>query len=131
MPGVQTHYPLAHGAVALAGFLVGHRQRPRNLPGHGRGIVGIDDQRAGEFFRRPGELAENQRTGRRTLAGKIFLGDEVHAIDERRDQAGVRDGIQRAEFGELNRIVDEMDGAVVQGSVLAIEPPDACFHVGA
>ena len=50
---------------------------------------GIHDQGAVEVLRGAGELAEDQRSVEITAGGDELLGDEVHAVGERRDNERV------------------------------------------
>jgi hypothetical protein len=57
MPGIVPHDAFAHGLVARTPFLHRQRQSGRQGFGHGRGIVGVNEQRVEEFLGRARELA--------------------------------------------------------------------------
>src|SRR5258708_16505285 len=61
-----------------------------------------------------GELAEDHRTAAvaRVLDGDVLLSNEVHAVDERRDEHHVGDGIVRGELLWGQRSMQAVNGTV-------------------
>ena len=72
-----------------------HRQRLLDRVADRLGIVGIDQQRGRAFHRRAGEARQDQHAGiLRVLRRHIFLGDQVHAVAQRRHQRRARRAVE-------------------------------------
>src|SRR6266568_4463962 len=80
-------------SVASAGSrskwpLKGHFECGCNRLRHGLDFVRVDDQGAVELSRSAGKPGKHEDTGiLRVLSGDILLGDQVHAVAQRRHQA--------------------------------------------
>jgi len=59
------------------------------------------------------------------------LTHEVHAVAGRRDEARVRDGVERRELGEGDRAVHKVDRHPVDGTEAAVDAPDELVDHGA
>src|SRR5262245_44703883 len=78
--------------VAGASFLESHLQTPFYGSGNITGVIRVYEQRVLELFRRTREMRQDQHARiLGVLGGDIFLGDEVHAVAQRRDQPDPRE----------------------------------------
>ena len=67
----------------------GMSMRARDRRGEAALVVRIDDQRLGQLLRGAGQLAQNQHAVEVVARGDELLGDEVHPVVQRRDDAEV------------------------------------------
>ena len=73
-------------------------------------IVGIDQQRGRAFGRRAGKARQDQHAGiLGILRRDIFLGDEVHAVAQRRHQPDARGAVKAGQRGAAVGAVDVAD----------------------
>ena len=70
-----------------------------------RSSYGIDDQRLGQLLRRAGQLAQNQHAVEIVARGDELLRHKVHAVVQRRDDAEVREPVERHELRQLRATV--------------------------
>jgi hypothetical protein len=80
---------LAHEPHAVALLLQRHQQRALERGRHRGAVVGIDDERLRELARGAGEARQDQHTLLVVARGNEFLGHEVHAVMQARDDTGV------------------------------------------
>src|SRR6266851_1046468 len=133
-------YPAVH---VVRGDIPGHRRdgRPASALRQGQrmldaqrqafGVEGVARYGLAELGAGAGELAEDHRTAAmpRVLDRDVLLGDQVHAVDERRDEHHVGDGIVRRELLGGQRSMQVMDGDVrARLGELAVDPADMPFH---
>ena len=82
---------------------IGHGQGGANRAEDFMHVVRIDDERMGHFLRRARKLAENQAPWafalRVPLSVNELLRDQIHPIDQRQDEADVRQCVERRQFG--------------------------------
>src|SRR5258708_31331232 len=81
-----------------------------------------------------GELAEDHRTAAvaRVLDSDVLLSNEVHAVDERREEHHVGDGIVRGELLRGQRSMQVVDGNVqARLGEPAVDPADMPLNRGA
>ena len=71
--------------------------------GEGIDIVGIDDQRVLELLRRAGERAQHEHAVLVVSRRDELLGDQVHAVVQRADDAEVREAVERDEAAAAER----------------------------
>src|SRR3546814_15826829 len=85
---VALHQPLHQLAVAFPSLLDTHVSRGLQPLGHAFGVVGIDDQCSLHLFAAAGETRQHQHARViRILRCDIFLGDPIHAVTQRLDEA--------------------------------------------
>ena len=86
---------LDHVAVARAALVERHRQRLIDGGGHRLLIVRIDQQRRLAFHRGAGKARQDQHAGiLGVLRRDIFLGDQIHAVAQRRHQRRARRAVE-------------------------------------
>ena len=122
--GVMPAHAFEQRLVALLSLGEPHLERHLDIVGHLLDIVGIDDQRFLHLLGRAGKARQNEHAGIvRVLCGNVFLGDEVHAVAQRRDQADARVAINFDQHFARRRAVDVLDRHPVELAVAAV---DAC-----
>ena len=83
---------------ALAAFLERHGERAVDGVGGGGDVVRVDEERRLQLLGGAGELGEDEDAGVvGGLGGDELLGDEVHAVVERRDEADAGEAVEAAE----------------------------------
>ena len=98
------------GGMPLAALLQRHRQRAIDGVADPFRIVRIDQQRSRAFVRGAGKAREDEHARIvRILRGDEFLGDQVHAVAQRRHQPGARGAIKPGERRAAVRLVDVAD----------------------
>ena len=117
--------------MALAALGQRHLQRALQRRRDRVGLVGIDDERVVELFRRAGELRQHEHAGIvRILRGEILLGDEIHAVAQRRHHGDVGRAIEtrqnRARIGTVD-VADRRPGRVAES---AVDLADESRHLG-
>lgn len=83
------------------GFLVGTGQLLR--------VPWVDNDTAVQALGSASKLREDQDTVALLLSSNVLVGDEVHAITSRRNDASIRDGIEGDELIEVDRLVEEVN----------------------
>src|SRR4029453_960126 len=113
-----------HAAPASLG---GEIERPQDGGLEAIDVVRIDQERLLQLVGSAGELTQDQRAVVLGTGGDIFLGHQVHAVAQRRDQHDVRREIERHHF--LNRVAvgQVADGGVLDGVVGAIDMANGAF----
>ena len=92
---------------------------------HAVDIVRIDQQRGIELIRGAGEFRQHQHAGiGGILRGDIFLGDEIHAVMQRRHQADLRRAIEACQHGLAESLVEIADRRPVHFAMAAIDVAD-------
>ncbi len=84
----------AHALHVLAAFLFRHLQRLAHGAGHLLDGKRVDQNGILQLAGRSREIAEDQHAVVVEAAGDEFLGDEVHAVVQRRHDAEVRQPMQ-------------------------------------
>ena len=80
-----------HRIPAFPPLIEAHGQRAGDLPRHAVDVVRVDQERGVKLFGRAGEFRQHQHAGiERVLRRDIFLGDQIHAVLQRRHQADLR-----------------------------------------
>ena len=77
---------------------------------------GIHDQGIAEFNRRAGEFAQNQDAILVIARRQILLGDQVHAIVQRGDEADVRRPVPARYFFVIALTFDQDNGTPIRAS---------------
>ena len=96
-----------HRRVTLAPLGERHFQRLFDRRRHALDLMRIDAQRAVKFGRGAGELRQDQHAGRLgVLRGDELLGDEVHAVAQRRHQRDVGRPVDAGKRGARIGAVD-------------------------
>src|SRR5436309_1836239 len=109
--------------VPLAPFVQRHGKRLSDRRSDAVGIVRVDQQRFLAFVCGAGEARKNEDAGILwILRGDIFLGDEVHAVAQRRHQP---DACAAIEAGERRTAVGAVDIADRRPVRLAVGAVDA------
>ena len=107
-----------------------HRERGRDRARHAVDIVRIDQQRGVEFVGGAGEFRQHQHAGiGRVLRRDIFLGDEVHAVMQRRDHADLRGAVEAGQHGLAIALVEIADRRPVDLAVAAVDVADELGEV--
>jgi len=104
---------LAHAVHAHLAFDRIHLQGGPNGIRSLINVVGIDEQGVAQLARRSCELAEDERAPFIAPGRNIFLGDEIHAVVQRRDQAEIRGAIEGLDFLMAVLALEENDGLPV------------------
>ena len=117
---------LAH-AHALLGL--GHGDC---APHHGGGagdVVRVDDQRRLQLGSRTRELAQHQHAQLVGARGHVLLGNQVHAVAQRRHYHCVGGAVQRQQVVRAHAPVQQLDGAARGRAVLGIDATHQLVHV--
>ena len=102
-----------------------HRERGRDGPRHAVDIVRIDQQRGVELVRGAGEFRQHQHAGiGGVLCRDIFLGDEIHAVLQRRHHADLGRAIETGQHGLAKTLVEIADRRPVDFAVAAVDVAD-------
>ena len=72
-----------------------HLDRGDDRLAQGGVVVGVDEHGVGQLVGRPGELGQHQHAVAVEAGGDVLLGDEVHAVAQRRHQHHVTGAVQR------------------------------------
>ena len=115
---------LAQPVHAVAGFGATHRDRRLDGVDEPLGIVWVDDDRLFELVDRAGELAEHEHTAAVGARGDELLGDEVHAVAQRRHEHHVRGAVEGDELGQRQAAVEVVHDRVAERGVRAVELTD-------
>ena len=100
---VEAHDASAQRPHARPPFLARHHDGAVERLGHARGIERIDVQRLRQLVVGARELAQHQHPVLVAAAGDELLGDQVHAVAERRDQHDVGRPVQRHHLARRQR----------------------------
>ena len=120
-----------HGVPALAPLLDPHAESECDLPRHAVDVVRIDQQRRIKLLGRAGEGGENEDAGiERVLRGHVLLGDQIHAVVQRRDQADMRDAVETGERELGERLVQVADRQPIDLAVATIDLADQSGELG-
>ncbi len=92
-------------------------------------VVGIDQQRVVQLARGAGESAEDEDAVIHAPGCQILLGDEVHAVVERRHQADIGGAVIALHFFVAALALDELDGFPSRGFEFAVDSLDCFFHL--
>ena len=99
--------------------------RGRNGARHAVDVVRIDQQRGVELVGGAGEFRQHQHAGiGRVLGCDIFLGDQVHAVLQRRHHADLRGAIEPGKHGLAKALVEIADRRPVDLAVNAVDVGD-------
>src|SRR6185295_12989349 len=71
-------------------LLRGHERADLDAPADRLDVVRIDEHGLAQLLRGAGELREEQHAVLSTVAGDVLLGNEVHAVAQRRHEPDVR-----------------------------------------
>ena len=108
-----------------------HRKRRCDLAGHAFDIMGIDQQGRVELLRRAREIREHQYARIEwVLCRDIFLGDQVHAVLERRDQSDLRDAVESGQRRLRIAAVEIADRDPVDFAMPAVDLADQGGELG-
>jgi hypothetical protein len=86
---IVLHHAFTHRLIAGTLFFLRQREGFGQLLGHGASVVRVHERRIRQLLRSASKLTQDQRALMLALAGDVFLRDEVHAVDQRRDHADV------------------------------------------
>jgi len=93
------------------------------------GVVGIDDQRLLKILGRAGKSRQHQNARVVVVLGRhIFLGDEIHAVAQWRDETDLTARYKRRQNVARNVSVDITHGRPVEVAELPIDLPDSAFE---
>ncbi len=111
-----------HAAALLAGV---HRERAVDRLGDAEFVVWIHQQCAALQLRSgAGELAQNEHAVVFRTRRAVLLGDQVHAVLERRDESQACRTIERQQLLARQRAMDIVDGNPARLAVLAVDVCD-------
>ena len=80
------------------------------------GVPRIEDETAIETLGRASELGQHHDAMALALRCDVLVGHKVHPVACGRDEAHIRDSVQRNQFVEGNGLVEEMDGRELNSS---------------
>ena len=103
---VVTAQPFLQQLIAPDLLLHRHGQRLFQRPRKILAVKRIDDERLAHFLGRAGHFAQNQNAGLVGTRRDEFLGHQVHAVAQRRDERHVAQPVERHDF--LERQVAEL-----------------------
>ncbi|OIQ76345.1 hypothetical protein GALL_419760 [mine drainage metagenome] len=92
-------------------------------------VVRVHQDRAGELVRGAGELAQHQRAALVRPGGDVLLGDQVHAVAQRRDEHDVGREVERGHLLGRVGVVHVVDGRLPEPPELAVDAPDQQLDV--
>ena len=95
---IVTPQPFLHQFVAPDLLLNRHGQRLFQRPGKIFTVKRVDDERLAHFLRRAGHFAQDQNAGLVGTRRDEFLGHQIHAIPQRRDQRDIAQAVERNDF---------------------------------
>ena len=108
--------------VALLALGKSHLERNLDGVGHLLDVVGIDDERLLHLLGGAGKARKDENAGIvRVLCRNVFLGDEVHAVAQRRHQADARVAIDVDQHSARRRAMDVVDRHPVELAVAAVD----------
>src|SRR5207249_4149228 len=118
--------PPVEGAQPAAPLVDGHVDRDVEPAADRFHVVRVDDHRLAELLGGPGELREDEDAIRRRAAATrhVFLGDQVHAITEGRDEGDVRSHIVRGELLTREGCIQILEGRAPLGREAAGDAAD-------
>ena len=88
-------------------------------------VVGVDEERVGQLLRGAGQLAQHEHAAKVLARRDELLGDEVHAVVQRADDAEIGQTIERDEAAQLQRAFSIADRTVGRPfAVLGVELGD-------
>src|SRR6266436_324253 len=124
---VVLSHRLAHPGHPGALLLGRHLDRAADRVGHAVEVVGVDEQRVAELRGSARELAQDERAP--VLADRDeLLGDEVHAVVERRDQAQVGMAVVRPDLAVVVVALDIVHGPPLPGAEARVDVADRGVH---
>src|SRR5262245_18544235 len=94
-------YLAAHAVHAVTPLFGGHGDGTMNRGGHVLDVVGVHQQRIAKVVRGAGESAQDQDAVVIVARGDEFLGDEIHAVVERRDHAEVGEPVEGVDLAVI------------------------------
>ena len=118
---VEFSHVASHQPHALAPLVGAHRQRRMQRAGAFVGVIGIDDQRLGEFPRRTGEAGQDQHTAVVVTGRNELLRDQVHAVVEAADEAQVRGAQVFVDGIRFVVLLDQDDGRRLRRGVFGVD----------
>ena len=118
----------AHELHALSAFIARHLKAAVHGIGNAGGVVRIDEEGIAQLDGCAGEAAEDQDALFIFAGGDVLLGDEVHAVMERGDEAKVSDAIPAGDFFVAALPLNEHDGPPVRGLIALIDAGGGFFH---
>jgi len=115
-----------HPAAELASVGV-HRVDDGVL--HAVDVVRVHQECLPELIGCSGELAQHQGTRVVVPAGHVLLGDQVHAVAQRRDHSDVSGPEERGHLRTRVGSVQVVDGGGADPAMFAIDPADQQFDL--
>src|ERR1700720_336914 len=111
-----------HGVPAVFTLIKQHGEGAGYRGGGRLDVVGVHDQGAFEFLGGARELRQDEHAGViRRLRRHIFLGDEVHAVAQGRDEADAGHAIKSGEDRMAHRFVDVAQRSPIDIAEFAID----------
>ncbi len=92
-------------------------------------VMGVDEHRVAQLVGSAGELRQHEHAIVVEAGRHELLGDEVHAVAERRHEQHVGGAIQRDELVERERPVQVMDDRIAEPGVAAVDLADGTLDV--
>jgi hypothetical protein len=99
--------------------------------GHAVDVVGVDVQGLGHLVGGAGELAEHEHAVAVGAGRGELLGDEVHAVAQRRHEHDVGGAVQADQLGLREAAVQVVDRRAVEGRPAAVDRADGLLDAGA
>jgi hypothetical protein len=112
-----------------AAFRRVHVQRLPHRGGQPLDIVRIHDHRLLQFVSGPCELAQHEDPFIVHLRGDVLLGDQVHAVAQRRDEHDAGGAIQGGKLLDIYVLVKVVDGDRRQRPIRSVDVSDQFFHL--
>ncbi len=111
--------------VSLIAFLRAHTQCKVEVACHTLRVPWVREHRIGELRSGAGKEREDEDAGSLgLLSGHELLGDEIHAVAQRGDQADVGLTVEPSEFAAPVRAIEISDRGPVCFTELAVDAPD-------
>jgi hypothetical protein len=115
--------------MACLTLLERHCQAVMQAVGNRLGIVRIDDQRVGQLFRRAGKTREYEHAGIGwILCRHELLGDEVHAVAQRRDDTQAGQPVEAGQRRSADRPGDVADWCPIGFGIAAVDVADGAIE---
>ena len=112
---------------ASAAFVLAHLERALERRRNRLDVVRIHDQRFGELVRGSGELAQHEHAVAVDARRDVLLGDEIHAVAQRRDEHHVGRAVARGELDLVHRVVHVVNRRAL--CKVAVRAVDATGHL--
>ena len=111
--------------VEVGALLLGHADRIGDAASHLLDVKGVDAHTArAERLSSACKLGQHQHALLGVLARNVLVGDKVHAVAQRGDDADVGDVVEGNHLLKVDRLIKVMDRRVARRAEPAIDPAD-------